>query len=125
MKALTLLIITIIIFLTSYAQNNKSACQVEVSKVSVLTTFGYLNYTVEFHNKSNKTVDGIYWTARFYDNSGELIKKEESSFNSGGLIDPVASGFKKSLARLPKVKGASKVFITIDKVHFSTSGNCP
>lgn len=125
MKTLINLLALFIISSTVVAQPHKDKCKIEVEDVSVLTTFGYLNYTVKFINKSKSSVDGIYWTAKFYNNSGDLLKTEESSFNSGGLIDPIASGFSKSVARMPKVKGASKVRIEIDRVHFVIEGNCP
>ena len=117
------------IFFSSFfllsAQSHIGLCEVEVDDVKVLNTFGYLNYSVQFLNSSSKTVDGIYWKADFYDNSGVLVQSEESAFNSGGMIEPVAPGSKKFLARVPKIKGASKVVITILKVHFESAGNCP
>ncbi len=107
------------------AQNNRGLCSVEVSDVSRLTSFGYLvGYTVQFKNNTKKTVDGVYWTAFYYNNNNELIKKEESSFNSTNLIDPIASGFTKSVARSPRIKGASKVIVQIDSIHFSDGGSC-
>ena len=124
MKSILFIVFFLAAGFLSNAQPHKGVCNVEVSDVSVLTTFGYLNYSVEFHNKSTKTVDAIYWTAYFYNNSGGLIKSEESSFNAGGVIDPVASGFKKTVARMPKVKGAAKVSVIIKKVHFTPGGDC-
>jgi len=100
-------------------------CKVEVDDVSKVTSFGYLlGYSVTFKNDTNKTIDGIYWNVYYYNNANELLKKDNSSFNSTKLIDPIASGFTKTIARSPKVKGASVVIIKITKVHFSDGTSC-
>lgn len=100
-------------------------CKVEVNDVSKVTSFGYLiGYSVTFKNNSKKTVDGIYWDVYYYNNDKELIKKDNSSFNSTKIIDPIASGFTKTLARSPRIKGASVVVVIIKKVHFSDGTSC-
>jgi hypothetical protein len=106
-------------------QTNKGLCKVEVNDVSKTTSFGYLvGYSVTFKNNSKKTVDGVYWNEYFYNNNGDLIKEDKSTFNSTAVIDPIASGFTKILVRSPRVKGASKVIIKITKVHFSDGSSC-
>jgi hypothetical protein len=117
----------IIVFVSnfSFSQTNKGLCNVEVDDVSKVTSFGYLlGYSVTFKNDTNKTIDGIYWNVYYYNNANELLKKDNSSFNSTKLIDPIASGFTKTIARSPKVKGASVVIIKITKVHFSDGTSC-
>lgn len=107
------------------AQSNKGRCQVEVTDITKVVSLGYLaSYKVVFRNNSTKTVDGIYWTVTYYNNAGELIKTEKSSFNSTELVDPISAGFTKNLVRTPAIKGASKVFIKIDKIHFSDGTQC-
>lgn len=124
----SLLGITILFFILTHsffvkAQNHKGLCKVEVDDVTAPVILKYLNYSVTFKNNSAKTVDGITWTAYYY-NADDLIKKEESSFNATKLIDPIASGFTKTLVRSPNVKNASKVTIKIKKVHFFDGGTC-
>jgi hypothetical protein len=107
------------------AQSNKGLCKVEVSDVSKVTSFGYLmGYSATFKNNTKKTVDGIYWDVYYYNNDNELLKKDNSSFNSTKIIDPIAAGFTKTLARSPRIKGASLVIIKITKVHFSDGTSC-
>lgn len=107
------------------AQKNKGSCGVEVNDVSRTTSFGYLvAYVVQFKNTTNRPVDGVYWRALYLNNAGDIIESEESSFNSTNLIDPIAGGTTKSIARAPRVKGASKVVIVINKVHFSDGASC-
>lgn len=130
MRKFTLLVFTITIFQLSFSQpvNPPGKCnKVVVSDVSKIASFGYLvGYTVQFKNnsKDKDTVDGIWWKAYYYNNAGELIKSDESSFNSSKIIDPIASGLTKSITRSPRVKGASKVVIKIVKVHFSSGITC-
>jgi hypothetical protein len=109
----------------SFGQTSKGACKIEVTDVSKLISFGYLvGYTAEFKNNSNKTVDGIYWTTYYINNNGDYIKTESDSFNASDLIDPIQSGFKKSLVRAPRIKNASKLIIVINKVHFTDGTSC-
>lgn len=122
----TILVLAFLFIATPfYGQQHKGLCNVEVNDVTNVASFGYLvSYVVQFKNNSKKTVDGIYFRALYYNNNNDLIKSEEDSFNSSSLVDPIASGFTKSIARSPRVKGASKVFIVISKVHYSDGSNC-
>jgi len=121
-----LLLVTFIVFTTTaFAQQNRGLCNIEVNDVSKITALGYLiGYTVQFKNNTSKTVDGVYWTAYYYNNDNKLIESEKSSFNSTNLIDPIAAGFSKSIARSPRVKGASIVLVVINKVHYSDGSSC-
>ena len=125
MRKILLLVSFIIFTITAFAQQNKGLCNIEVNDVSKITALGYLiGYTVQFKNNTTKTVDGVYWTAYYYNNDNKLIESEKSSFNSTNLIDPIAAGFSKSIARSPRVKGASIVLVVINKVHFSDGSSC-
>jgi hypothetical protein len=107
------------------AQTNKGLCSVEVNDVSKAISFNYLlGYSVTFKNNSQKTVDGVYWNVYYYNNANELIESDNSSFNSTKIIDPIAPGFTKTLARSPRVKGASVVIVKITKVHFTDGTSC-
>jgi hypothetical protein len=122
-----LFFIAMIFFISSSinAQSNQGLCKVAINDVSKMTGFGYfIGYSVEFKNNSKKTVDGIYWNVYYYNNDGELIQQDKSSFNSTNIIDPIASGFTKKLVRSKKIKGASKVFVKITKVHYSDGTSC-
>ena len=121
-----LLLVTFIVFTTTaFAQQNRGLCNIEVNDVSKITALGYLiGYTVQFKNNTTKTVDGVYWTAYYYNNDNKLIESEKSSFNSTNLIDPIAAGFSKSIARSPRVKGASIVLVVINKIHYSDGSSC-
>jgi len=121
-----LLLVTFIVFTTTaFAQQNRGLCNIEVNDVSKITALGYLiGYTVQFKNNTSKTVDGVYWTAYYYNNDNKLIESEKSSFSSTNLIDPIAAGFSKSIARSPRVKGASIVLVVINKVHYSDGSSC-
>lgn len=121
-----LLLVTFIVFTTTaFAQQNRGLCNIEVNDVSKITALGYLiGYTVQFKNNTTKTVDGVYWTAYYYNNDNKLIESEKSSFNSTNLIDPIAAGFSKSIARSPRIKGASIVLVVINKVHYSDGSSC-
>lgn len=125
MRKILLLVSFFIFTTTAFAQQNRGLCNIEVNDVSKITALGYLiGYTVQFKNNTSKTVDGVYWTAYYYNNDNKLIESEKSSFNSTNLIDPIAAGFSKSIARSPRVKGASIVLVVINKVHYSDGSSC-
>jgi len=125
MKKILIIFAFLAISQVFYAQENRGLCNLEINDVSKVTSFGYLiGFTVEFKNNSKKTVDGIYWTTYFFDNANKLISTEEYSFNSSSNIDPIASGFTKSIVRAPRIKGASRVVIVIDKIHFIDGSAC-
>ncbi len=127
---LKLMSISILILIIGFnnsinAQTNKGLCNIEVSDVSKAISFNYLlGYSVTFKNNSKKAVDGVYWKVYYYNNANELIESDNSSFNATKIIDPIAAGFTKTLARSPRVKGASVVIVKITKVHFSDGTSC-
>jgi hypothetical protein len=125
MKKLFFIAILILIGNSINAQTNKGMCSVEINDVSKAISFNYLlGYTVTFKNNTKKTVDGIYWKVYYYNNANELIESDNSSFNSTNIIDPISPGHTKTLARSPRVKGASIVIVKITKVHFTDGTSC-
>lgn len=125
MKKSSLLLILIFISLNSFAQRHTSKCKLTVIDVTKVVTFGYLvGYNLTLKNSSTKSVDGVYWTEVYYNNAGDLIKQSKSSFNSTTVIDPIMSGVSKNIIRSSSVKGASKVVIQIDKVHYTDGTTC-
>jgi len=118
MKALLSIIAVLVVIQSSKAQPHQSIKAIEVKEVNVLNSFGYLaGYSVTFKNNSAKTIDYIGWTTNYFDNSGRLIQSEHNAFNSDSLVDPIVSGFDKTLFRTPGIKGASKVQIVVLDAH--------
>jgi hypothetical protein len=125
MKKIIFLLLFFIIGANAYSQTHSSKCKCTVVDVTKVVSFGYLvGYNALMKNASNKTIDGIYWTEVFYNNAGDMIEQSKSSFNSTSVIDPIQSGVSKNMVRTPRVKGASKVVIQIDKVHFTDGSTC-
>lgn len=125
MKKYLFLTLFFIIGNTVFAQSNSSKCKCNVTDVTKVVSFGYLvGYNAIFKNTSTKTIDGVYWTEVYYNNAGDVIKQTTDSFNSTSLIDPIQSGFSRNIVRSPRVKGASKVILQIDKVHFTDGTTC-
>lgn len=125
MKKYLFLTLFFIIGNTVFAQSNSSKCKCNVTDVTKVVSFGYLvGYNAIFKNTSTKTIDGVYWTEVYYNNAGDVIKQTTDSFNSISLIDPIQSGFSRNIVRSPRVKGASKVILQIDKVHFTDGTTC-
>jgi len=83
-----------------------------------------IGYFVEIKNETNKEVDALEWEAQFYDGFDELVKKEKGSWSSGNIIEPCKPyGVIKDLKTV-WVKKATKVFIKINRVHFTDGSSC-
>jgi hypothetical protein len=125
MRNLYLILFLSFISFNSFSQRHTSKCKLTVIDVTKVVSFGYLvGYNLTLKNSSSKSIDGVYWTEVFYNNAGDLIKQTKSSFNSTTVLDPIVSGAAKNIVRSPRVKGASKVVIQIDKVHFTDGTTC-
>ena len=77
MKKLIIIFCFCSFFQFSFAQKSSSGmCKVDVEDITNVASFGYLiGYTVKFKNNSKSTVDGIWWTSYYYDNSGDLVAR--------------------------------------------------
>ncbi len=120
------IIISIIAFSkTLSGQTNKSACNLNITSVITNLSFGVnVGYILNLKSTSNKSIDAVEWTAQFYDNFGNLIESRPGSFNSTSFIEPILSGTEKVIIRTNKINGATKVFVTINKVHFVDGTIC-
>jgi hypothetical protein len=110
---------------TVSGQTNKSACNLNITSVITNLSFGVnVGYILNLKSTSNKSIDAVEWTAHFYDNFGKLIESRPGSFNSTSFIEPILSGTEKVIVRTNKINGATKVFVTINKVHFVDGTIC-
>jgi hypothetical protein len=83
-----------------------------------------IGYYVEIKNETEKEVDAIEWEAYFYDNFDEMMEKKNGSWSSGNIIKPCKPDeIVKTLATV-WVKEATKVFIKINRVHFTDGSSC-
>jgi hypothetical protein len=120
-----LALIFLINAINSIAQNHESKCSLMIVKTYTQNTFGKnIGYYVDFKNNSGTSVDGIKWTARFYDNFGELKGKRDGQWQSGNFMSPIAPGDTGSDLEGVWVDDATKVFITINSVHYTNGTSC-
>jgi hypothetical protein len=102
------------------AQSDGVVEKAEVFKISPKMVLGNLiSYSFYIQNKHDNPIDGLRWTAEFYDNFGELVDTKEDSFNASSPDDAIPSGSAKSFLKLCKYKGATAVKIKVTKVHLS------
>lgn len=115
-----LLSVFLFLALMSNAQSHSDYGSVKVVSAVTQNTFGFnVGYYVKFQNNSNKAVDGLKWTADFYDNFDELKGTREGQWQSGNFSAPILIGeFTQDLETV-EVEGATKVFITIKLVHYT------
>lgn len=106
--------------LISHAQSHSDYGSVKVVSALTQSTFGFnVGYYAKFQNNSNKVVDGLKWTADFYNNFDELKGTREGQWQSGNFTAPMAiGGFTQDLETV-EVEGATKVFITMKMVHYT------
>ena len=105
--------------------SHKGLCNIDPQKAYSQNILGKnVGYYVTFKNSSSDTVDGIEWTASFYNNFDDLKGTKQGSWESGNFISPVESG--KSITDLEGawIDGATKVFIKVTRVHFTDGTTC-
>jgi len=115
-----LLSIFLFLALMSNAQSHSDYGSVKVVSAVTQNAFGFnVGYYAKFQNNSNKAVDGLKWTSKFYDNFGELKGTREGQWQSGNFTDPISVGGTAQDLETVWVEGATKVFITVKMVHYS------
>jgi len=115
-----LLSVFLFLALMSNAQSHSDYGSVKVVSAVTQNTFGFnVGYYAKFQNNSNKVVDGLKWTADFYDNFDELKGTREGQWQSGNFIDPISKGGSTQDLESVWVEGATKVFITLKTVHYT------
>ncbi len=83
-----------------------------------------VGYYVEIKNETEKEVDALEWEAIFYNNFDELLEKRNGTWSSGNIIKACKPDeIVKTLATV-WVKNATKVFIKINRVHFTDGSSC-
>jgi hypothetical protein len=121
----SLIVLFISVGFQFFSQTSKGKCGLNVAKSYTQTAFGKnIGYYVEFQNKSKSAVDAIEWQADFFTNFGDPKGKKAGSWSSGNLISPIEPGeFGKDL-ETNWSEGATKVYITITRVHFTNGKTC-
>lgn len=103
-----------------YAQAEGPESKMEALKISPKIVLGnMISYSFQIQNNGDKPVDAVKWTAKFYDNFGELIDTKEDSFNAASKEESIPAGSSKSMLKFCKYKGATMVKITFIKAHFA------
>jgi hypothetical protein len=117
-KILAILLLTLP--LLGFGQfKHKGKAGLKVVETSTQSILGRCwGYYVVFENKSNKTIDGIKWTATFTNNFGEVLGVRNGDWQSGNLIGILEPGQTTEDIESNYVKGGLKIWITITKVHF-------
>ena len=122
---ISLIIILTLSCIFSFSQNHKGKCGLEINKAYTQTVLGKnLGYYVEFKNNASSEIDAIEWTAYFYNNFNELKGNREGKWSSGNIIKPIKVGDTTKDLESNWVSDATKVFITVKRVHFTNNKTC-
>ncbi len=109
----------------AFAQKHKGKCEIGIEKTYTQKTFGKnIGYYVEFKNNASSAVDALEWKALFYNNFGELKGEKTGTWDAGNFIKPIKVGQSGKDLETSWVDDATKVFITITKVHFEDGKKC-
>jgi hypothetical protein len=104
---------------------HKSLCSIDPQKAYSQNILGKnVGYYVNIKNNATREVDGIKWTAYFYNNFDDLKGTKLGSWESGNFISPVATGESITDLEGAWVDGATKVYIKITRVHFTDGTTC-
>ncbi|MEN9399076.1 MAG: hypothetical protein RL632_177 [Bacteroidota bacterium] len=118
-------ILSLFIFSSATGPAHKGMCNISIYKAYTQNVFGKnIGYYVEFKNNSGRTVDALKWKATFYDNFNEQKGVREGSWSSGNFISPMKPKATTMDLENNWVNDATKVRITITKVHFTDGITC-
>lgn len=108
-----------------FSQKHKGKCGIDIEKTYTQKTFGKnIGYYVEFKNNGSSAMDALEWKALFYDNFGELKGEKTGKWDAGNFIKPIKVGNTGKDLEANWIDDATKVFITITKVHFEDGKKC-
>ncbi|MFN5182801.1 MAG: hypothetical protein ACK5D5_07225 [Bacteroidota bacterium] len=127
MKQLRYLPIVLILTLSNrfFCQSHKGKCGLEIEKAYTQNVLGKsVGYYVEFKNNAGQDVDAIEWKAKFYNNFGEYKGEKDGQWSSGNIIKPIKPGAVTKDLETNWIDGATKVFITVKRVHLAQTGTC-
>jgi len=83
-----------------------------------------VGYYISLKNNSAKTVDGVTWTASFYNNFEDFKGKNTGKWESGNFTSVAEPGETMTDIESAWVDGATKVFIKVTRVHFTDGTSC-
>ncbi len=116
---------SLLILCSATEPTHKGMCNVSISKAYTQNVLGKnIGYYVEFKNNSSRTVDALRWKATFYDNFNDQKGVREGSWSSGNFISPIKPNSTTKDLESNWVNDATKVKITITKVHFTDGMTC-
>jgi len=113
------------LFFLDSTQTHTGLCGVDPIKAYSQNILGTnIGYYISLKNNSNKTVDGVTWTASFYNNFGDYKGKQHGKWESGNFTSPAKSGEIMTDIESAWVDGATKVVIKVTRVHFTDNSSC-
>jgi hypothetical protein len=112
-------------FSSATSPTHEGMCNISISKAYTQNVLGKnIGYYVEFKNNASRSVDALKWKATFYDNFNEQKGVRDGSWSSGNFISPIAPKSTAIDLESNWVNDATKVRITITKVHFTDGMTC-
>jgi hypothetical protein len=115
----------LVLFFAASEPTHQGLCDVIAEKATTQNVLGKnVGYYVVFKNHSKSEVDALEWEAFFYNNFNDLKGSVKGNWSSGNFIDPIKPGETTKDLESAWIDGATKVFITIKRVHFVNGKSC-
>jgi hypothetical protein len=125
MKTIIAICLGTSLFFIAPQPKHKGLCSVSVVKSYSQNVLGKnIGYYVLFKNNASTPCDAINWTARFYNNFNDYKGTRKGSWSSGNFISPIKTSKTTQDLEGVWVSGATKVYITINRVHFTNGTSC-
>lgn len=121
MKNIIFLILTLVClsFTSDYKPKHKGMSGVIAKEAHTQLFFNTnIGYAVTFVNNTKKSCDAIEWTAYFYNNFYDLKGYRKGKWSSGNIVQPIEPGQTTQDLENVWLDGATKVYITVTRVHF-------
>ena len=105
--------------------NHQGKCSVTPVKTYSQNVLGKnVGYFVEIKNESSSEVDAIEWEAVFCDEFDEVLESRFGKWSAGNIIQPCKPGEIIQDVKPVWISKATKVFIHINRVHFTNGTTC-
>jgi hypothetical protein len=125
MKTLLTICLGSMLLIPSSQPKHKGLCSISIVKTYSQNVLGKnIGYYVSFKNNGASTCDALNWNARFYNNFNDFKGSRKGSWSSGNFISPIKPGKTTQDLEGVWVAGATKVYITITRVHFTNGNSC-
>jgi hypothetical protein len=107
------------------AQRHRAICDLEIVDAVTQEIAGRnIGFMLQIRNNNPKTFDALEYKVIYQDGFGEKVGEKQFKWQSGNFIGPIKTGETLEDVRANWVKGANKIQVILQRVHFTDDSIC-